>query len=284
LKAKHLIEKAEEIRVREHKLKLSLRLRTREGVYRFIHDEGLVSFLGGNELPSFISAILGRSWKPSAKGFTGWMDWWSVKISGQPVAQISREVEGREDILATRLFRRTKTFVSSRIWPILDPVVKHHRGLVQKGEILSDLEQQLLKTIGGESSIRTDRLRKKLELDGKENNSRFHRALNNLETYALIIGVEDPHPETHLHANIWQTWETRTRSGIDRTGPSYEKALAKLLEKTIDACVLAREDQVRKWFQWSADMEAIKEELLRDEAFLRAGLYLVSSRVRDVNN
>ena len=278
MKAKHLIEKAEEIRVREHKLKLSLRLRTKEEIYRFINDEGLVSFLGGNELPSFISAILGRSWKPSAKGFTGWMDWWSVKISGQPVAQISREVEGKEDILATRLFRRTKTFVSSRIWPILDPVVKHHRRLVQKGEILSDIEQQLLKTIGGESSIRTDRLRKKLALDGKENNSRFHRALTNLESYALIIGVEDPHPETHLHANIWQTWETRTRSGIDRSGLFYEKALAKLLEKTIDACVLAREDQVRKWFQWNADMEDVKEELLREGLVIRAGSFLVTPR------
>ena len=284
MKAKQLIERAEEIRVREHKLKLSLRLRTREEVYRFIHDEGLVSFLGGNELPSFISAILGRSWIPSAKGFTGWMDWWSVKISGQAVAQISREVEGKEDILANRLFRRTKTFVSSRIWPILDPVVKHHRGLVQKGEILSDLEQQLLKTIDGDRSIRTDQLRKKLGLDGKENNSRFHRALTNLESYALIIGVEDPHPEKHLHANIWQTWETRTRSGIDRTGLSYEKALAKLLGKTIDACVLVREDQVHKWFQWDADVQAVKEELLVKEDILKAGPYLVSSRVRDANH
>ena len=284
MKAKQLIEKAEEIRVREHKLKLSLRLRTREGVYRFIHDEGLVSFLGGNELPSFISAILGRTWKPSAKGFTGWNDWWSVKISGQPVGQVSRLVDARNDILATRIFRRTKTFVSNRIWPVLDPVVKHHKELVQKGEILSVLEQQLLKTIDGEGSIRTDQLRKKLTLEAKENNSKFHRALTNLESYTLIIGVEDPHPEKHLHANIWQTWETKTRSGIDRAGLSYEKALAKLLEKTIDACVLAPEDQMGKWFQWSADMKAVREELLLNEAILRAGPYLVSSRVRDVNN
>jgi len=279
LKAKQLIEKAEEIRIREHKLKLGLRLRTREEVYRFIHNKRLVSFLGGNELPGFISAILGRSWKPSAKGFSGWMDWWSVKISGQPVARVSREIEGRDDILAARIFRRTKTFVSKKVWPILDPIVKHHRELVEKGNLLSDLEQGLLKTIDAEDSIRTDRLRKKLKLEAKENNSKFHRALTNLESYALIIGVEDPHPETHLHANIWQTWETRARSGIDRAGLSYEKALAKLLEKTIDACVLAREDQVRKWFQWSADMEAAKEELLREGLVIKAGSFLVTPRV-----
>jgi len=284
LNAKQLIENAHEIRVREHRLKTSLRLRTTEDIHRFIHDEGLVSFLGGNELPSFISAILGRTWKPSANGFTGWNDWWSVKISGQPVAQVSREVDDRNDILATRIFRRTKTFVSNRIWPVLDPVVKRHKELVQKGEILSVLEQQLLKTIEGEGSIRTDRLRKKLKLEAKENNSKFHRALTSLESYALIIGVEDPHPEKHLHANIWQTWETRTRGGIDRAGLSYEKALAKLLEKTIDACVLAREDQVGKWFQWSADMKEVAKELLLNEAILKAGPYLVSSRVRDVNN
>ncbi len=203
LKAKQLIEKAEETRVREHRLKPSLRLKTTEEIYRFIHDEGLVSFLGGNELPSFISAILGRSWKPSAKGFTGWNDWWSIKISGQSIARISREVEGRKDILATRIFRQTKTFVSRELWPILDTIVKHHGDPAVRRKTFSDLEQKLLETIEAEGSIRTDRLRKKLKLEGKENNSNFHRALTNLESYALIIGVEDPHPEIHLHGNIW---------------------------------------------------------------------------------
>jgi hypothetical protein len=279
LNAKQLIEKAEEVRVREHRLKPSLRLRTTDEIYRFIHDEGLVSFLGGNELPSFINAILGRSWKPSAKGFTGWNDWWSVKISGQPVPQVSREVEGGDDILATRIFRRTKTFVSNKIWPILDPIVKHHIELIEKGKILSSLEQRLQKTIEAEGSIRTDRLRKQLRLEGKENNSKFHRALTNLESYALIIGFEDPKPEKHLHANIWQTWETRTSSGIDRASISYEEALGKLFERTIDACVLAREDQVRKWFQWSSDMEAVKEDLLNEGLVVRAGSFLVTPRV-----
>ena len=279
-----MVKKAEAIRVGEHRLKPSLRLKTQEEIYQFIHDKSLVSALGGNELPSLISAIMGRSWKPSAKGFTGWNDWWSVKISGQPVARVSREIAERDDILATRLFRRTKTFVSDTLWLVLDPIVKHHQELLQREEILSDLEQRLFKTINEEGSIRTDRLRKKLKLEKKENNSKFHRSLTNLESYAMIIGVEDPRPEKHLHANIWQTWETKTRGRIDRAGLSYEKALAKLLEKTIDACVLAPEDQVGKWFRWSAEMKAIREELLLSEAILRAGPYLVSSRVRDVNN
>jgi hypothetical protein len=273
------VKKAEEIRIREHKLKPSLRLRTTEEIHRFIHDEGLVSFLGGNELPSFINAILGRSWKPSKKGFSGWTDWWSVKISGQSVARVSREIEGKDDILATRMFKRTKTFVSNKIWPILDPIVKQQIELVQKGEILSGLEQRVLKTIQAEGSIRTDRLRKKLRLEAKENNSKFHRALTNLESLALIIGVEDPKPERHLHANIWQTWEKRTRNVIDSPGQSYKKALGKLLEKTIDACVLAREDQVRKWFQWGSDMEAVKEELLKEGLAVRVGSFLVTARV-----
>jgi hypothetical protein len=141
-----------------------------------------------------------------------------------------------------------------------------------------------LETIEAEGSIRTDRLRKKLRLEGKENNSKFHRSLSNLESYALIVGIEDPHPERHLHANIWQTWDTRTSKGRGRAGLSYNEGLAKLLEKTIDACVLAREDQIGKWFQWGADMEPVEEELLRDEVFLRSGPYLISARVRDVNN
>jgi hypothetical protein len=254
-------------------------LKTQEEIYKFIHDRGLVSALGGNELPSFISAILGRLWKPSAKGFSGWNDWWSIKISGQSVARVSGSIERREDILATRIFRRTKTFVSKELWPTLDAVVKHHQDPEVNRRTFSDLELNLLEAIETERSIRTDRLRKQLKLEGKENNSKFHRALTNLESYALIIGAEDPHPERHLHANIWQTWDTRTGNGMGGAGLSYPEALGKLLEKTIDACVLAREDQVEKWFQWSTDMEAVKEGVLKEGLVVRAGAFLVTPRV-----
>src|SRR6266705_1364963 len=76
------------------------------------------------------------------------MDWWSIKISGQSVARVSRDIEGRKDILATRIFRRTKTFVSNKLWLILDPIVKHHQDPAVKREILSDIELKILETIG----------------------------------------------------------------------------------------------------------------------------------------
>jgi hypothetical protein len=174
--------------------------------------------------------------------------------------------------------------VSNELWPILDPIVKHHQEPAVRRETFSGLEQNLLETIEDETSIRTDRLRKKLRLEGKQNNSKFHRSLTNLESYAMIIGAEDPHPEKHLHANIWQTWRTRTGNRAGGGRVSYKEALAKLLGKSLDACVLVREDQLGKWFQWSDDLEMVKEELLRDEVLLKAGPYLISSQVRDVNN
>ena len=195
------------------------------------------------------------------------------------MAHVSREVEGRKDILATRIFRRTKTFVANELWPILDITVKHHQEPAEKRKILSELELKLLETIETEGSIRTDQLRKKLRLGAKENNSRFHRSLSNLESYAMIVGVEDPHPEKHMHANIWQTWDTRTGEGIDRIDLSYREALAELLERTIDACVLAREDQMRKWFRWSVDMEAAKGESLKNGGIIKAGPFIIAPRI-----
>jgi len=174
--------------------------------------------------------------------------------------------------------------VSNELWPILDPIVKHYQEPAVKRETFSGLEQKLLETIEDDASIRTDRLRKKLRLEGKQNNSKFHRSLTNLESYAMIIGAEDPHPEKHLHANIWQTWDTRTGNRAGGGRVSYNEALAKLLGKTLDTCVLASEDQLGKWFQWSNDLEEVKAELLRDEVLLKAGPYLISSRVRSVNN
>lgn len=207
------------------------------------------------------------------------MDWWSIKISGQSVAHISREMEGRNDILVTRIFKRTKTFVSNKIWPIIDSIVGHHQDPAIQRKILSELEVRILESIASEGSIRTDLLRKKLKLDAKEDNSRFHRSLINLESYALIVGVEDPDPEKHLHANVWRTWSNRIRDGENPASLPYHEALSKLLVKTIDACILAREDRIPRWFRWSTDMEAAKEQLLLDGAILKSGRYLVSSRV-----
>jgi hypothetical protein len=272
-----LIKRAEEARIRDHRLTPSLKLRTREEIIEFIHGKGLVSVLGGNELPSLISAVLGKPWKPSSKGFSGWLEWWSFKIENQRLPNLLGEIERRKDILATRVFRRTKTLVSKSLWPILGVIVEHHRELATKRMILSDLELKLLKTIKVEGSIRTDRLRKLVRMEARGENARFHRALASLESYALTVGVEDPKPEKHLHANIWQTWKTRTGDGNARL--SYRGALAKLVEKTVDASVLVREDQFGKWFRWSTDTGSVKDELLRDGTMLKAGKFIVSPRV-----
>lgn len=279
-----LIKKAETTRIREHRLKPSLRLKTQAETIEFIRDRGLVSALGGNELPSLISAILGKPWKPSEKGFAGWLDWWSIKISGQSVAHVSREIEGRDDILVTRIFRRTKTFVSDELWPIMDPIVEHHLDPEVNEKIFSDLELKILETIRSEAPIRTDRLRKKLKLEGEENNPRFHRSLNTLESYALIVGVEDPHPEKHLHANIWQTWDMRTRHGRRPSKLPYDEALSKLLVKTVAASVLVLEDQIPVWFRWSSDMQEAKQQSLKDGSILKFGRYLVSTKTPHVDN
>src|SRR5438067_5126159 len=132
-----LVKKAEEIRKREHRLKSSFRLKTQSEIMGFIHDKGLVSAFGGNELPSLISAVMGKAWRPSSKGFSGWLEWWSLKIEGERIGRISSEIERRDDILATRVFRKTKTFVSDKLWPMLDTIVRHERSIVVKGKILS---------------------------------------------------------------------------------------------------------------------------------------------------
>ncbi len=100
----------------------------------------------------------------------------------------------------------------------------------------------------------------------------------------MIVGVEDPYPEKHLHANIWQTWKTRTNEERGRDNTSYREALATLLGRTIDACVLVSEDQIPRWFKWSSDMQAVKDQSLLDGTIVKSGRYLISSKVSDVNN
>ncbi len=282
--SKQLLKTAEALRAKEHRRKASLRLKTLDDVYEFIHERQIVSFFGGNELPSLISAILGRQWKPSKKGFAGWNDWWDLKISGKPIPRVSREIESRPDILVNRMFRHTKTLISEKLWPVLSPIVKQQTALLREGRILSKLERRILETVSAEKTIRTDRLREKLKLEGKENNSQYHRALANLETYSLIIGAEDPNPETHLHANVWQTWDTRTGSKTLKPNLSLEDAAFCLYYNTIDASVLAMENQIGKWFPWNIDAKKITERLLREGSVLRSGPCLITSRVHEVNS
>jgi len=275
------IKKAEEVREREHRLTPSLRLRTLPDIVQFVHAKGLVSMLGGNELPSMISAVLGKPWKSSAKGFTAWKEWWSLKIEDQRLSNVLAELERRDDILASRIFRRSKTLVSNTIWPILNPIIEHHKNLAIREKLVPPLELKLLDTIESEGSIRTDRLRKKLRLEDRENNYRFHRSLGSLESQGLIVGAEDPNPERHLHANIWQTWEKRTRNAKKLAGASYGEMVAKLFEKTLDACVLAREAKVPEWYVWSNDIQDAKEKLLKKGIIVRSGAFLIPFRIFD---
>jgi hypothetical protein len=264
-----LVKKAEEQRDQQHSLKPNLRLKTKAEILGFIHDQGIVSVLGGNELPSFIGAVLGKSWKPSGKGFKGWLDWWSLKISGERLAKVSGEIERRDDIVATRIFRRSKTFVSEKLWPIIDSIAKYER----EHEKLSMLESKLLETIEREESIRTDRLRKALRVEAG-GTSLFHRSLANLESCMLIVGAEDPHPERHLHANIWQTWEHRTRAKKRHSPVSYHESVSRLLEETVKTCVIVKDVEVRKWFRWREETEKAKNELLTSRKIMKVGPYL----------
>jgi len=36
---------------------------------------------------------------------------------------------------------------------------------------------------------------------------------------------------------------------------------------------------MRKWFEWSTDMQPVKEELLKNKTIRRAGTYLIASRI-----
>jgi len=278
LREEALLKKAQTLRVQEHRLKPALRLRTVEEVVDFIHARGIVSMLGGNELPGLVSALMGREWKPTGKGFTSWLDWWSIQISGKNAGHLVADMARRNDIVATRIFRNSKTFVSNKLWPILDPIIRHYQDLAGKRKILSGVEWKILQSLGEKGPTRTDRLRTTLKLEGKQNTSGFHGALNQLERLGIIVGYEDPKPEKHLHASIWHLWGQRV--GLqEKPAITRERAQAELVERTLDASIFAREKEVRKWFSWNGELMKTKDELVTKGRILREGPFLFASRI-----
>ena len=280
MKAQEILKEARRVREQEHRLRPGLRLRTIGEIQEFIRDRGIVSVLGGNELPSIISSILGREWKPTGKGFTSWQDWWPLEISGQSAGRALGQLERTEDILSTRIFRHSKTLVSERLWGVLDPIVRHYQELAANHKILSELEWKILELLEDKGPTRTDHLRSQLDLKGKKLTSRFHRGLSDLEAYGLILGYEDPKPERHLHANIWQLWTRRVHVG--KTPTSYQGALKDFLEKTIDASVLAPVGGIGKWFQWNGYFSETIRDLVSEGHALEVDGYYVAARIGKV--
>lgn len=274
-----ILKNARSLRQEEHRLRPSLKLHTIRDAEVFVKSHGLVSVLGGNELPSIISAYLGREWKPSGTGFTGWLDWWSLKVSGQHLGRALSQLDRARNIVPTRIFRRSKTLISRQLSATLDPIVRHFSNLASKHEILSQQEWTILDFIHDNGPVRTDKLRQKLGLRGKNYTAPFHTSLQKLESYALVIGTEDPHPEKHLHANVWHDWATQ----VVRHGPSreftYQDSVEQLLSKTMDAVILVPEREVGKWFLWKQSALEAKEKLLDSGGIIQAGNYLVTPRV-----
>jgi hypothetical protein len=273
-----ILKNANILRQKEHRLRPSLRLGTIREAEKFVHNRGLVSVLGGNELPSIISAFLGREWKPTGKGFTSWNEWWSLKISGQNLGNALAQIDRAKGVVSTRIFRKSKTLVSQKLWPILQPIVAYHSDLASRHEILSQPDWRILQFIQDNGPTRTDHLRRDLNLGGKSNTTRFHSSLSRLESYALIIGHEDPHPEKHMHANIWRAWGAVVGRNVNHEGFSYQDAVEELLSRTMDAVILAPEKEVEKWFRWQQPCLEAKEKLLDSGSILQAGNFLVTPR------
>jgi len=274
-----ILKNARSLREEEHKLRPLLRLTTLPQAEEFVQKRGLVSVLGGNELPSIISAFLGREWKPSGRGFSSWLEWWSIKIEGKSLGRVLPRLEQASNVVSNRIFRKSKTLVSRPLWPVVDPIVKRYRDQALKHAIFSELDWKLLEFIDERGPARTDRLRASLDLRDKSKTAQFHDSLSKLECYALIVGAEDPNPERHLHANIWSSWKTKTRHEVGNRSLSYQDAVEQLLLKTIDSAIMALEKDVGKWFQWKRSCLEAKARLLDSGRILQADNFLVTARV-----
>ncbi len=276
LREEKILRKARSLKEKEHRLRSSLRLTTLDQAEGFVQERKLVSVLGGNELPSIVSAFLGREWKPSGKGFKSWLEWWSLKVSGKSLGRALLELERSKTLVPTRIFRGSKTLISGQLWPVLTPIAR--RFSESNPSPFSRLERTILETIDRNGPIRTDKLREDLGINGKVDNRKFHSSLSTLESYALIVGSEDPRPERHLHANIWSSWKSLP---VERNGTGiqgYEDAVQQLLEKTLDAAILAPEREVGKWFKWKQATLEAKEKLLDTGKIIQAENFLVTPR------
>jgi hypothetical protein len=274
--AQKILDRAASYKKRVHRLSLNLRLRTPAEARRFIRDQGIVLWHERAELPCVLDAILGRI--ASAQ----------ERLRGKPkenCVQWRRQLLKDLDFLECNFFRNFSTVVHQDLWSYLAVCSRANRDRSQDDGVFSRDARRILSYLAAEGACRMDLLRRALKYQSAADNREFQRAVRELTSRLILVARHEPDAPANSRVRILDSLEnTLPRTNRVRADSLSEKeAVAKLMSATVNSCVLAAENKLKRWFSWSSvDWHEIANLMIRNRECIRVtdrrGAWLVSRK------
>jgi hypothetical protein len=235
-------------RAQTYALKPTARLKNESDALRFVNQRGFIYFwpIKGVELPSLWVAVAGDRPVADQHNDPGHKTWgWKDNLLGAKKWFYAKVLRGRATIISLQ----TLPYFYALSENYGDP---HHDYLLQYEEGRLTIEAKtIFETLLEKGPMHTVALRKEVHLGGKERNSRFERALTELQVGLKILPVGVANAGAWHYSFIYEVvdrWFPDLSAQARSIGRSEARIhLTDLYLKSVGA---ATETQIAKLFSW----------------------------------
>ena len=266
----------QEYRRQTFRTTLDLRLKTIEEAVAFVNERGFIFFwpIQGITLPSLWSAVAGDRPVANAHDDPGHVTWgWKDTLLGS-----------RQWYYA-KILRRKATMVAFEMLPFFYALSENYGSLEEDYLVLYQMgrmtqeAKSIYEALLEEAPLDTIALRKKARMTSQSSESRFNRALSDLQADFKILPVAVTQSGAWRYAFAYDIVARHYPELDERTRSIQEKtARQELARRYFQSVGAARIEDLRKLFGWRlASVEAAVDTLV-EEGYLRRGLTLEQNR------
>lgn len=241
-------------RARECRLTPDRALTTLDEAGEWLEERGLLTLMPCCSLPSLFAACHEGPYAPHGRGFAGWpkTKWWWAGA-----------VERRPGILFLRIHRGKGLLVPEQTARLADPLARAALADADEGRF-GEEGRRLVEHLETAGPSLLDELKEELGFDAKT----LRRTRAPLERVGAIVArsVRIELDEGHTHSSELSRWNQRfpqpAAGGLDE-----------LLVAGVRAAVVAPERELRTWFSWPLERDAV-DRLVETGRLVRDGDYV----------
>ena len=229
-------------------------LETLDEAEAFLRDRGLLTRTADSSLPSLYEACHEEVYSPGSPGFAEWprTRWpWFGEL-------------GERGYTILAVHRGKNVVVTDEVAGVLDPIC---RAEIERMRAADPDWRRLLDHLAGAGPSSLEDLRVELQLKPKE----LKLLRSPLERCGAVVSrsLEVTAGQGHAHSSELSRWD-QVYSGPGDLCVHSHHSLQELLLAGVRAAVVAREDELKRWFSWQWYWEdTVVDDLVRDGRLVR---------------
>lgn len=239
---------------RNRAFRLTKPLKTKEQAVDFVNERGFIYFwpITGITLPSLWAAVAGDRPVADAHDDPGHVTWgWKDSLLGARVWYYAKVLRRKATIISLDIARYFYALSENYGSPSEDYILLHEQGL------LTQEAKQVYETLLKEGPLDSVALRKKARLSSRESETRFNRALEDLQADFKILPVGVAQAGAWRYAFIYDIVTNHYPNLPEEARPiTQREARRKLAGLYFESVGAAQPRDVTKLFGWKqADVE-----------------------------